>query len=136
MRAVLGVFLALALTVSGCASILGVKASEIDSANKALAAATLQIDALATLTTDLVAEQVITPTQARAVATNLRTALDAVQKAQSAIAAGGDPSHADTALEITERSLDVAFRLLQAFGPRSNAVFLKERANYGSRCNC
>lgn len=117
-----------ALTVSGCATIFGVDPARIDSANKALAAATVRIEALALIATDLVTEGVITPSQGRAIATNLRTALDAVQQAKDAIAASGDPSQADTALEIAERSIDVTLRLLQSFAPKQTALFEREKS--------
>src|SRR5690606_14997235 len=86
----------------------------------------VQVEALALLTTDLVTEGVISPSQARAVSTNLRTALDAIQTAKDAVAASGDPSQADTALEIAARAIDVTLRLLQSFAPRQTALFERE----------
>lgn len=119
--------LIIALCVSACATVFGVDPARLDSANKALAAATVRIEALALISTDLVAEGVITPTQGRAISSNLRTALDAVQKAKDAVQASGDPTQADAALEIAERSIDVTLRLLQSFAPKQSAIFEREK---------
>jgi len=132
MRAFLAIILSIAL--GGCATVFGVDAGKLDSANKQLAAATVQIEALAVLTTDLLAADVITPSQARAVSTNLRTALDAIQTAKDAVAASGNPSQADTALEIAARSIDITLRLLQSFAPRSTALFEREIHDGGGNC--
>lgn len=117
-----------ALFASSCATIFGVDPARLDSANKSLAAATVRIEALALISTDLVTAGVITPSQGRAISTNLRTALDAVQQAKDAIAASGDPTQADTALEIAERSIDVTLRLLQSFAPKQTALFEREKS--------
>lgn len=132
MRAFLAIILATVL--SGCATVFGVDAGKLDSANKQLAAATVQVEALALLTTDLLAADVITPSQARAVSTNLRTALEAIQTAKNAVAASGDPSQADTALEIAARSIDITLRLLQSFAPTQTALLEREHHDSGGNC--
>lgn len=104
-----------ALLLSGCGTLLGINESELDTANKRLAAAGLQIESLANLTNNLLQIDAITTEQAQIVSTNLRSALNAVQAAKDAVETSGDPAQADTALEIVERSLEISLNLLNGF---------------------
>ena len=116
-----------ALALASCASVFGASVSDLDTANKKLAFAVIQIEAVATLAADLTEAGVIRPAQARAVASALQTGLDAAKGAQASLAAGGSPGEAGDALETVERSLDLALRLLNAVTPAATVPASFER---------
>ena len=123
-------------TLSACGTfqtLVGVSASELDTANTALAASALQIGLTAELATDLLEANLITAQQAISVRDALQPALDAIKVAQRAVAENGDPSQAGTAIETASRSLEIALRLLTSITANNSISF--ERKITHATCN-
>lgn len=107
------------LSLAGCASlserIFGVPADRIDTANKAMLAAAVQIESIADLTTGLLRAGTINADQAARVRDKLQPALDGVRTAQEAVAQSGDPSQAESAINAARSAIEIALSLLSAF---------------------
>jgi len=123
-----------ALLLSACSlaqTLLGVPASEINTANKALAASAVQIRITAELAKDLYIGGVINSDQRDDVADALERAIDVIEVAQQSVEQNGDPSQAASAIEAASIALSIAMQILTSNAPELEPV-LYERIQRGS----
>lgn len=117
-----------AFILPGCAALDFGQGARLDTANKQLAAKALEIDAMTTLTRDLLARGVITAPQAEKVHGALQGALDVLKTVQGQVAVSGDPYQAQGAVTAVDRAIAIALGLLRQYAPAQSAIAMKGRA--------
>ena len=119
-----------ALSLSACGafrSFYGFDPGDLDSANKQMAFAYMQIGGLTDLTESLLTADVISADQAEQVSIQLNKAFDTLEATRVAIAANGDPFTAQTEIEKATASINLALALLRQFAPRQTALYIERK---------